>query len=89
MSDTMRLCKMTDLINYLEFKLSEITALKQFSKSADSSIIRENERPVLVMKGSGKIKKDKCEMLHVQNYEENCKFLFISHLHDNRDEQFK
>jgi len=65
MSDTMRLYEMTDLVNYLEFKLSEITALKQFLKSADSSIIRENERPVLVMKSLGKIKKDKCEMLHV------------------------
>ncbi len=78
---------MADLANYLEFESSEITALKQFLKSADPPIIGGNETPTIVTDGLGEIRKDRCGMPHAQNYEEDRKFLFINHLHDNRYEQ--
>lgn len=87
MLDTTRLREMTDLANRLGFESPEITALKQFSKSADSTIVGGNERSALVTDGSGKIRKDRCGMSHVQNYEEDRKFLFITHLYDDRNEQ--
>ena len=87
--DTTRLRELIDLVNRLRFESFEITALKQFSKSADSTIIRENEKLTLVTDDSEKIRKDKCEILHTQNYEEDRKFLFITHLLDNKYEQFE
>jgi len=87
MLDTTRLREMADLANHLGFESSEITALKQFPKSADPPIVRGNEKPALVTDGSGEISKDRCGMPHAQNYEEDRKFLFITHLHDNRYEQ--
>ncbi len=89
MLDTTRLREMTDLVNRLKFESLEIIALKQFSKSADSTIVEENERSALVTNDSEEIRKDRCEMSHVQNYEENHKFLFITHLYDDRNEQFE
>jgi len=87
MSDTTRLREMADLANRLGFESPEITALKQFSKSADPTIVEGNERPALVTDDPGEIRKDRCGMPHVQNYEEDHKFLFITHLYDDRDEQ--
>jgi len=85
--DTMRLREMADLANRLGFESSEITALKQFPKSANPTIVRGNEKPALVTDGPGEIRKDRCGMPHTQNYEEDRKFLFITHLHEDRDEQ--
>ena len=87
MLDTTRLREMADLANRLGFESSEITALKQLPKSADPTLVRGNEKPTLVTDGPGEIRKDRCGMPHAQNYEENRKFLFITHLHDNRYEQ--
>ncbi len=87
MLDTTRLREMADLANRLGFESSEITAFKQFPKSADSTIIRGNGKPTLVTDGPGEIRKDRCGMPHTQNYEEDRKFLFITHLHDDKDEQ--
>lgn len=87
MLDTTRLREMTDLANRLRFESPEIIVLKQFSKSADSTIVEGNEKPALVTNDSEEIRKDRCEMPHVQNYEENRKFLFITHLYDDRNEQ--
>ena len=87
--NTMRLRQMTDLVNHLRFESFEIIVLTQFSKSTDPMIVRENEKPAIVTNDSGKIRKDRCEMPHTQNYEEDRKFLFITHLHDDRDEQFE
>jgi len=87
MLDTTKLREMADLANRLGFESSEITALKQFPKSADPPIVRGNEKPALVTEGPGETRKDRCGMPHVQNYEEDRKFLFITHLHDDRDEQ--
>ena len=87
MLDTTRLCEMADLVNHLRFESSKIIILKQLSKSADLMLVRENKKSTLVMDGPGKIRKDRCGMPHAQNYEEDCKFLFITHLHDNRYEQ--
>lgn len=85
--DTMRLCQMADLANRLGFESSEITALTQFPKSTDPMIVRGNEKPAIVTDGPGEIRKDRYGVPHTQNYEEDRKFLFIIHLHDDRDEQ--
>ncbi|KAL9127435.1 MAG: hypothetical protein Q9217_003687 [Psora testacea] len=87
MLNTTRLREMADLANRLGFESSEINALKQFPKPADPMIIRGNEKPTLVTDGPGEIRKDRCGMPHAQNYEEDRKFVFITHLHDDRDEQ--
>lgn len=70
---------MADLANCLGFKLSNITTLTQFPKSTDPIIVRGNEKPAIVKDGPGEIRKDRCGMPHTQNYEENRKFLFITH----------
>ena len=89
MLDTTRLREMVDLANHLRFESFEIIALKQFPKLVDPTIVRGNEKLALVTNGLGKIRKDRCEIPHAQNYEEDRKFLFITHLHNDRDEQFK
>ena len=85
--DTMRLREMADLANRLGFESSEITAFTQFPKSTDPMIVRGNEKPAIVTDGPGEIRKDRCGMPHTHNYEEDRQFLFITHLHDDRDEQ--
>ena len=85
--DTIRLREMADLANRLGFESSEITALKQFPKSADPTLVRGNEKPALITDGPGEIRKDRCGIPHTQNYEEDRQFLFITHLLDNRYEQ--
>jgi len=85
--DTTTSREMADLANYLGFKSSEITALKQFPTSADPTIVRGNERPAFVTDSPGEPRKDRCGTPHVQNYKEDRKFLYITHLLDDRDEQ--
>ena len=85
--DTTRLREMADLANRLGFESSEIAALKKFPKSADPTVERGNEKPALVTDGPGEIRKDRCGMPRAQSYEEDRKFLFINHLHDERNEQ--
>ena len=85
--DTTRLREMADLAHHLGFESSEITALKQFPKSANPPILRGNEKPALVTDGPGEIRKDRCGLPYAQNYEEDRKYLFITHLHDDRYEQ--
>lgn len=80
---------MIDLANCLEFKSFKIIALKQFPKLVDLTIIRENKRLAFVTNDLGKSRKDKCETPHVQNFEKDRKFLYITHLHDDRDKQFE
>lgn len=75
--DITRLREMANLVNHLRFKSFEIIALKRFSKLVDSPIVKGNEKPAFVTNDLGKIRKDKCEMLYAQNYEENRKFLFL------------
>ena len=84
-----RLREMIDLANCLKFESFKIIALKQFSKLANSTIVKENERLAFVTNNLEKTKKDKCEMLYVQNYEENRKFLFITYLHNDKNKQFE
>ena len=79
------MCEIADLANHLGFESSEITALKQLPKSADPSRVRRNARPTLVTEGPGEIKKDRCGLLHVLNYEEDCKFLFVTNSHHDMD----
>jgi len=62
--DTTRLREMADLANHLGFESSEITALKQFPKSADPLIVRGNEKPTLVTDSPGEIRKDRYGMLY-------------------------
>ena len=82
--DTTRLREMADLASLLGFESSKITALKQFPKSADPTLVREDEKPALITDGPGEIRKDRCGIPHTQNYEEDRQFLFITHLLDNR-----
>ncbi|KAL2044423.1 hypothetical protein N7G274_003128 [Stereocaulon virgatum] len=85
--DTTTSREMADLANCLGFESSEITALKQFPKSADPTMASGNERPALVTDGPEEPRKDRCGTPHVQNYEEDRRFLYLTHLHDDRDEQ--
>lgn len=87
--DTTTSREMANLANCLGFESSDIIALKQFPKLANPTIVRGNERPALVTNDLGEPRKDRCETPHVQNYEEDRKFLYITHLHDDRDEQSK
>ena len=87
--DTIRLHQMTDFVNYLRFELFKITALTQFLKLTDLIIVRENKKPVIIINSLEKIRKDRYKMSYTQNYKENHKFLFIIHLYDNRNKQFK
>ncbi len=84
--DTTTSREIADLANYLGFKSSEITALKQFPTSVDLTIVRGNERPAFVIDSLGEPRKDRCGTPHVQNYKEDRKFLYITHLLDDRDE---
>ncbi len=77
---------MADLANCLGFESSEITTLKQFPRPEDPTIVRGYERPALVTDGPGEVRKDRCGMPHVQSYEEDRKFLFITHLYNDMDE---
>ena len=62
--NTTRLREMIDLVNHLKFESFEIIVLKEFSKSADSTIIKENEKFTLVTDDLKKIRKDRCKILH-------------------------
>ena len=86
-ADTAKLREMADLAAQLGFESPEITTLKQYPKSEDSMIITGSNRPFLVTDGPGEAKKERYGMPRIQNYEEDRKYLFISHLHDDRDEQ--
>ena len=85
--DITKLHKMTDLADQLKFESSEITALKQYSKFETSMIRTEKNKSLLVTDDSEKAKKKRREMSHIQSYKKNQKYLFISHLHDDRNEQ--
>ena len=87
MVDTTKLHEMADLADQLGFESSEIAALKQYLKSEESVMVTQNDRPLLITDGSGEARQERCEMPHIQSYEENRKYLFISHLHDDKDEQ--
>jgi len=47
-ANTTKLREMTDLANRLRFEFFDIIALKQYSNSADSTAIIENNEPILV-----------------------------------------
>ena len=85
--DTTKLHEMADLADQLGFRSSEISALKQYSKPADAVMVIESGKPLLIMDGPGETKKERCGMPHIQNHEQDLKFLFITHLHDDRNEQ--
>lgn len=87
MIDTTKLCEMTDFANQLRFEFSEIAALKQYLKSEESVMITQNDKPLLITDNSDEARQKRCEMSHIQSYEENCKYLFINYLHDDKDEQ--
>lgn len=78
---------MIDFLNQLKFKFSEIITLKQYSKSEESIMITESDRSLLVINESDEAIQERCEMSYIQNYEENHKYFFISHLHDDKNEQ--
>ena len=85
--DTTKLREMADLANRLWFESSDIVALKQYSNSTDSTAVIENNRPILVTAGPGETREQRCGMPHIQSYKDDRQFLFLTHLHDDRDEQ--
>ncbi len=85
--DTTKLREMADLANRLGFESSDITALKQYPSSADLNAVTEKSRPILVTAGPGEPREQRCGMPHIQNYRNDRNCLFITHLHDDRDEQ--
>jgi len=85
--NTAKLREMIDLVNRLSFELSEIRVLQQYSRSQKTSVATENNRSMLITDDSEETRRERCEMSHIQSYEENRKFLFITHLHDDRNEQ--
>jgi len=85
--DTTKLREMADLANRLGFESSDIIALKQYPNSADSTAVIENNGPILVTAGPGETREQRCGMPHIQSYIDDRKFLFLTHLHDDRDEQ--
>jgi len=85
--DTTKLREMADLANWLGFQSSDIIALKQYPNSAESTAVIEINRPILVTAGPGETREQRCGMPHNQSYEDDRKFLFLTYLHDDRDEQ--
>lgn len=85
--NTKKLREMADLANRLGFESTDITTLKQYPNSADSTAVIENNRPILVTAGPGETREHRCGMSHIQSYLDNRKFLFLTHLHDDRHEQ--
>lgn len=87
MVNTTKLREIADLANRLGFESPEITALKQYPKSTDLAAVTGNNRPLLITAGPGETIEERCGMPRVQSYEEDRKFLFITYLYDDRDEQ--
>ena len=82
-----RLGQMADLAHLLGFESSEINALREHSRSVDSTATTGSHRPSLVTDGLGEAERFRCGIPRVEHYEENGAYLFIRHLHDNRHEQ--
>ena len=87
MLNTAKLREMIDLANRLGFEPPAIRALQQYSRSQETPEATGNNRPMLVTDGPGETRRERCGMPHIQSYEEDRKFLFITHLHDDRNEQ--
>ncbi len=85
--DTAKLREMIDLANQLGFEPPEIRALQQYSQSQETPVATVNNKPMLITDGPGQTKRERCGMPHNQSYEEDRIFLFITHLHDDRNEQ--
>ena len=84
--NTMKLRQIIDFVNRLKFKSFEIIVLTQFSKSTNSIIIKENKKSAIITNDSEEIRKNKCKISDIQNYKKNCKFLFIIHFYDDKNE---
>ncbi len=78
---------MADLARRLGFESSEVNALREHSRSVDSTATTGSHTPSLVTDGPGKVKRFRCGIPRIENYEEDRAYLFIQHLHDNRHEQ--
>jgi len=87
MLNTAKLRELIDLANRLGFEPPAIRALQQYSRSQETPEATGNNRPMLVTDGPGETRRERCGMPHIQSYEEDRKFLFITHLHDDRNEQ--
>jgi len=85
--NTAKLREMADLADRLGFESPEIRALQQYPRSQETAVATGNNRPVLVTDGPGETRRERCGMPYIQSYEEDRKFLFITHLHDDRNEQ--
>ena len=85
--NTTKLDEITDLAHQLGFRFFKITVLRWCSKSADIVMIIKSSESLLVTDDSEQLKKERYEILHTQSHEQDCKFLYITHLPDNENEQ--
>ncbi len=85
--NTTRLGQMADLASRLGFGSSEINALREYPRSADSAVATWSHRPFLVTDGPGEAERSRCGIPRVEDYEANGQYMFIQHLQDNTHEQ--
>jgi len=86
-TDETMLRDFADLADRLGFEFLEIIALKQCSKSTVARARSERSKSLLVTNGVDEIKKRRCELSRVENYVENDEFLFVNHLHNEKEKQ--
>ena len=86
-ADPTILREFADLAERLGFKSPEITALKQCSNIMVARSPSMDVKPRLVTDGNGLKKKDGCGLPNMEEYMEDCKSLFVKHLHDLDEEQ--
>ena len=75
------------LANRLGFESTEIQQLLEDFDVMDSQAGRESTSPLLVTSGPGEEMRRRCGLPVLRAFEEDRDFLFVRHLHDQRDEQ--
>ncbi|CAG8978002.1 hypothetical protein HYALB_00000671 [Hymenoscyphus albidus] len=83
--DTLR--RFADLAAELGFKSDQITNLQQHPESGNAPTEHPQSRPILVTSGKGVPVKKRCWKPSTREFKEDQQFLFINHLHDERQEQ--
>ena len=86
-ADTAVLRRFADLASELGFDSPEITDLKRYPSSSATWEDDEQSRPLLVTTGPGLARAQRCGKPRSRAFEEDRNFLFIDHLHDERQDQ--
>lgn len=72
-----RLRQIINLARQLSFEFSKINTLRKHSRSIDFTTTTKNHRSSLVTDDSKKVKRFRCDISRIENYEENRAYLFI------------